>query len=1002
MKIISLNKGSFAFILGLLLWCSHMQANYLRRDSSAFVIQSSVTGTVTDAYGPIPGVYITIKGTAISTSTDVEGKFSIPASKGDILVFAYIGFKTVEVTIKDEVLLTIQLIEDATALKELEINAGYYSVKDKERTGSIARITAKDIETQPVANVLATMQGRMAGVDIIQDGGSPAGGFRVRIRGQNSLRAEGNEPLYIIDGVPYSSETVGSFNTSTAIATPTSPLTNINPSDISSIEVLKDADATAIYGSRGANGVVLITTRKGKAGKTTADFTASTSMGKVTRLLDLLNTEQYLAMRRKAFENDGITQYPDNAYDLNGTWDQNRYTDWQKELIGGTATIKNVTGSVSGGTESTQFLLSASLRNETTVFPGDFEYNKAGVHLNTNHLSQDKKFRINVSANYTYQDNNQPGADLTLAARTLAPNAPALYDANGELNWENSTFENPLAQLRSKSSSLSGDLVANALVSYELLPGLEVKSSLGFTSLKNDEMRTTPSTIYNPALGLTSQNSSLFTSSVARKSWIIEPQLSWTRQFNKLQLIALVGATAQSVTNNNLQQYGSGFTSNSLIEDIASANNKYITLSDEIVYRYQAFFSRLNISWDNKYLLNLTGRRDGSSRFGPANRFANFGAIGGAWIFSKEDFLQQNKVLSFGKLRASYGTSGNDQIGDYQFLNTYQSLGKMYQGYTGLVPSRLFNPDFGWEINRKFEVALETGFLKDRIFLTAAYYRNRSSSQLIGLQLPRTTGFASISGNLDATVQNSGWEFTLRTENFTGKDFSWSTSLNIAAARNKLLSFPGLEGSSYSNTYVIGQSINIAKLYTFEGMDSQSGLYTFKDYNNDGLLSDPDRQHIADLTPKYFGGLHNQLRYKQLSLDFLFQFAKQDNYDYASYTPSGTFSNQRTDVLDAWQKAGDVAAQQLYTTGANGPAVQAYYNYLSSNNSIVDGSYVRLKNIALSYDLPLDKETFKCRLFLQGQNILTFTSYKGGDPEFRYSGYIPPLKLYTMGVQLTF
>lgn len=1000
MKIISLNKASFAFILGLLLHFSDVQANNLASSSSSIRFQSTLKGTVDDGHGPLPGVTVMVKGTSISTTTDFDGKYSILASKDDIILFSFIGFKTVEKKVESR-LMDVTLFEDATNLKEVVINAGYYAVKDKERTGSIARITSKDLETQPVVNMLAAMQGRMAGVDIIQDSGSPTSGFRVKIRGQNSLRAAGNDPLYVIDGVPYSTETIGSNNTSTALAAPASPLTNINPSDIESIEVLKDADATAIYGSRGANGVVLITTRRAKAGKTSMSFSATTGIGKVTRFIDLMDTSAYLEMRREAFVNDGITQYPGDAYDINGTWDQNRNTDWQKELLGGTSEIHNYSGSVSGGSEFTQFLLSGSLHNETTVQPGDFRYKKAGVHFNGSHMSDNRKFKITFSAGYTFQDNLQSGTDLTLAARTLAPNAPAPYDSEGNLNWENGTFNNPFASLESKTTAKVNDLVASTMLSYTVLPGLQLKSSFGFTSLLSNENRTDPSTGYNPAFGMGSESSSLFTSSVERKSWIIEPQVSWDRSVGKIGINLLGGATAQRVLNGRLQQMGVGFSSNSLIENLSSSASKFITVSDETEYKYQAFFIRANLNWDGKYILNLTGRRDGSSRFGPADRFAWFGAAGAAWIFSQEKFLRQSKIISFGKLRASYGTSGNDQIGDYQYADTYSSGGRSYNGLVGLNPSRLYNPNFGWEINRKLEMAVETGFFKDRIFLTTAYYQNRSSNQLIGVQLPRTTGFASVNANLDAEVENSGGEFTLRSENIARADFTWNTTFNISAARNKLLSFPELQGSAYTNTYVIGRSINIAKLYEFTGVDSQTGLYTFKDFNGDGIISDPDRQHVTDLTAKYFGGIQNQLRYRNFELDFLFQFVKQQTYELTS-PAAGTFNNQSASMAERWSKAGDQSPHQLYTSGSSGPAVQGNNNYSQSSGVIGDGSYIRLKNISLAYNLPLPDNSLKCRIYFQGQNLLTFTSYEGGDPEFRYSGFLPPLRIYSMGIQLNF
>lgn len=1001
MKIISLNKASFAFILGLLLYVSQVQGNNGRSLSILAQIQSKVTGTVTDGTNPLPGVTVQIKGSPSAVATDFDGRYSISAPQGTVLVFSYIGFITEERAVTGGQL-DVALREDTATLKEVVVNAGYYSVKDKERTGSIARITAKDIEKQPVGNVLAAMQGRMAGVDIIQDGGTPGGGFQVKIRGQNSLRSDGNEPLYIIDGVPYSSSTTGSSITSTASASPTSPLNSINPSEIESLEVLKDADATAIYGSRGANGVVLITTKKGKSGRTALTLSSSSSFGTVTRNLKLMDTAQYLEMRRQAYQNDGISPYLASAYDVNGTWDQNRYTDWQKELLGGTARINNLQGSLSGGSEFTQFMLSGNYRNETTVLPGQFNYDKAAVRFSMNHRTADNKFTVSFTAGYTNQDNDQPAADLTRTARYLAPNAPALYDQNGELNWENGTFENPLASLNSKFRAKTRDLVSNAVLSYRIFPEVELKSNFGFTTLANDETRTLPSTMYNPMYGIGSESSILMTSSSERNSWIIEPQLRWAHQFGLLSLDLLGGATAQQQTDKRLQQMGIGFSSNSLIYDLASASQKYTFVSDEVKYRYQAYFTRLNLNWDQKYIINLTARRDGSSRFGTGNRFASFGAAGAAWIFSRENFLNNSSFLSFGKLRASYGTTGNDQIGDYQFLNTYAASGGAYGGIVGLNPTRLYNPDFGWETNTKLEAALEAGFLNDRIFFTASYYRNRSSSQLVGVPLPGTTGFSSVNANLDATVQNEGYEFTLRTENFKGKDFEWSTSFNISSAENKLIAFPGLEGSTYASRYIIGKPLNIAKLYAFERVNPQSGLYEFKDFNGDGVISaDKDKEYIADLTPAFFGGLQNQLRYRNWNLDFLFQFVSQDNYDYISNEPGGRMLNQRNDMVNAWQSPGDNVPYQINTSGANGNAVQAYSLYSQSNATIVDGSYIRLKNISLSYDLPSEiSKVIRCRIFVQGQNLLTFTPYKGGDPEFRYQGFLPPLKVYTMGIQL--
>lgn len=963
-----------------------------------------ITGTVKDANGVMPGVTISVKGKTTVSLTDSSGEFTINAEPTDILVFSFIGYKTLEMPIGGQTTFNVILAEAEEYLQEVTVNAGYYKVKDKERTGSIAKITSKDIETQPVSNVLATMQGRMAGVNITQTTGVPGGAFDVQIRGLNSVRAAGNNPLYIIDGVPYSSDPIGTGINSAVLPKAPNPLNSINPEQVESIEVLKDADATAIYGSRGANGVILITTKKGKTGATQFKARLSTGVGSVTRSINLLNTEQYLAMREEAFLNDGFETLPDEAYDVNGTWSRNRNTDWQKELFGGTAYITDAQLSMSGGSAQTQFLVGGSINKQTTVYAGDFAYKKSNLHLNIRHTSQDQKFKASFSAGYTLQDNNQPRVDIMTEALQLAPNAPELRDANGALNWENSTWENPLRHYEGEYKATTYDLIANGMLSYQLLPSLELRSSFGYTDLRNAERTATPSTMFDPAFGVSSMLSSLIVSGANRTSWIAEPQLNWIGSFGKAKVTLLVGGSFQSQSGSQLSQYAEGFSSNSLINNIGAAANVFTVTSENTEYRYQAFFGRANFVWDEKYILNLTGRRDGSSRFGPGKQYANFGAAGIAWIFSKEKLFSNSRVLSFGKFRASYGITGNDQIGNYQYLETYGPSGLLYDGVMGLEPTRLFNPNFGWETNRKIETALELGFLKDRIFMTAAWYRNTSGNQLTGIPLPGTTGFSVLQANLDATVQNRGLELSLRTVNVETKNFQWTTSLNFTQERNRLVEFPGLETSTYKNTYAIGQPLNIRKMYHFTGVDTQTGLYTFEDVNRDGrITSAEDKKQVVDFTPDYYGGLQNELRYQNWQLGFLFQFVKQQNFNSVVLFGAPGTTNQPTTVLDRWQEPGDVSEHQRFTSGNNSAAMSAYNRYRDSDAAVTDASYVRLKNISLSYTLPEKAiPQVKCRVFVEAQNLLTFTKYEGADPEFKSYGYLPPLKVISAGLQFNF
>jgi TonB-linked SusC/RagA family outer membrane protein len=966
----------------------------------------TISGTITDADGPLSGVNVLVKNTARGSISDLEGRYSVTASANDTLVFTYLGYKPLEVAVGNAPILNVVMEVDAQALDAVVINAGYYKVTDREKTGSITRVTAAEIENQPVSNPLAAMQGRMAGVNIVQNTGVPGGGFSIRIRGRNSIRADGSEPLYIVDGVPYSSLSLGNINISTVLGGAQNPLNGINPDDIESIAVLKDADATAIYGSRGANGVVLITTKKGRAGTTRFQVSTSTGVGSITRRMQLLNTEQYLDMRRQAFANDGITEYPVYAYDINGTWDQNRYTDWQEELMGETAYYTTASTNVQGGSEETQFLVRGNYEEQTTVFPGDFKYQKGGALVNLNHTAKNDKFSMQLSANFVTDKNKLPPTNLVYDAYSLSPNAPSLFLENGDLNWEEGTFNNPLAQLNGDYQSKTTTLIGNAVIAYRPFKGLEVKANLGYTKNELEEDKTSPHTIYNPDFGLDSSYSSIFLNNGNRRSYIVEPQLAYNFKIGKGRVDVLAGGTVQHELTAKEVQFASGFASNNLIYNVAAASNISILSDTEEIYKYRALFGRINFNWDHKFILNLTGRRDGSSRFGPGKQYSNFEAIGAAWIFSEEPFIKNNLAfLSFGKLRGSYGTTGNDQIGNYGFLDTYTFGGLSYQGMQGLSPTQLFNPNYGWETNKKLEAALELGLFNDKLNISTSYYRNRSSNQLVGIPLPGTTGFSSILANLPATVENTGWEFELTTTNFQNDTFSWKTFINLSLPRNKLIAFPNLEGSTYANQYVIGEPLDILLLYNSTGVDPQSGLYTFEDVDGDGSITKPnDAKTIVNMAPKYFGGFGNSLQYANFSLDFLFQFVKQQGRNFfTGGTLPGSMTNQPVEVLDNWQQPGDDAAIQLFTTGINQDATLAYVNNAASTASVSDASFIRLKNISLSYTIPVPQNlNIGCRLHLRAQNLLTITKYKGPDPETQVFNNLPPLKLITAGIDINF
>jgi TonB-linked SusC/RagA family outer membrane protein len=952
-----------------------------------------ITGTIYDAGGGIPGVVVKIKGTNIFTITDEFGQFQINAKKGDILIFSFPDYETVEIKITDQTEINLELFPAVTQLEEAVINAGYYTVKDKERTGSIYKVTAKEIENQPVNNVLDALQGRVPSLDITPTTGLAGGGYTVRIRGQNSIDA-GNEPLYVIDGVPFDMGSLSYPQLSGRVLPKgsISPLNFISPQSIESIEILKDADATAIYGSRGANGVILITTKQGKQGKTRWTIDAATSFNQVTIMQDLLSTEDYLKIREQAFLNDGITEYPLNAYDINGTWDKTRYTNWQKILIGNIANSHRVSSSISGGNENIRFNLGADIMKETSIFYGKHKYQRQNFYSSFHHTSRNKKFSLSFTGSYGLDNNNLPKSDLTYLSTYLPPNAPPLFDENGNLNWENNTWTNPLAALNSTYKNNTQTFLTNTVLKYELIEGLHFSTNLGYTWTGFNEIQLNPHTMYNPAWGLDSSASNVLKNNATRNSWIIEPQMNYQKELGLTSLNVTLGGSLQKQNYTSLSLLGTGFISDEFIDEIKAANTIEIINDIKSQYNYAALFARLNLNHDNKYFLNLTGRRDGSSRFGPNNRFANFGAIGLAWIFSKENFFNSDNIINFGKLRASYGITGNDQIGDYQFLDTYSISDNGYNGSIGLIPTRLYNPNFSWEKNQKLEIAFEFALL-NIIKMEVNYYRNISNNLLINIPLPSTTGFNSINSNLNASVVNSGFDIQLSSTNLNNSTLKWNSNFLLNIPNNKLLSFEDLEKSTYKNNLVIGEPINIYKLYKFKGQNSTTGLYEFEDYNNDGEISPLDQQFVADLSPKFSIGFSNTLSIRNFQIDIFLQYVNKSAFsDIYGTEPPGFLRNQPASILNSTHL-------QPFTTGQNFDAYMSHSQYTQSDAAISNGSFLRLKSLNISYKIPIRESSVY--LYIQGQNLLTFTSLKGIDPE-QYPGYLPPLKKFQTGVKLEF
>jgi TonB-linked SusC/RagA family outer membrane protein len=876
---------------------------------------------------------------------------------------------------------------------------GYGTTTRRFNTGNVTAIKGDFIAGQSGTNLLMALQGRVPGMLITQTGGVPGMAMKVQIRGQNSL-VNGTQPLFIIDGIPYNPVLSGGLG-SQIWGDNASAFNFINPEDVESIDILKDADATAIYGSRGANGVVLITTRKGKPGKAEVKVNVNRGFGQTSRKVELLNTRQYVQMRREAFKNDGVTPTERNAVDLL-KWDTTRYTDWQKELIGGTANIIYTQASISGGSDQFQYLLSGHYRRETTVFPGDFRDTRGGVHFSTSVKSADQRFSVTFTGSFLADKTALPGLDFTRQI-TLPPNAPPAHLEDGSLNY---SWLNPYIGLVGPLFDAHvKNLLANAGLQYRLLPGLVLKTTVGYNWLTGKSQTIIPIAMYGP--GPNGQTGSLHKYDYESVSRIIEPQLSYVCHLGALRLETVLGGTLQGYNETRETINGYGFKDDLLIRNIGYADSLYGE-TEGAAYRYVALFGRTGLNWKNRYLLNLSVRRDGSSRFGPRKQFAVFAAAGAGWIFSEEPFLSSlRRGLSFGKLRMSYGTTGNDQIGDYQYLDKYDPVTGTYQGVIGLMPARLFNADFAWELTQKSEAGLELGFLKDKILLSASHFIYRSSNQLVSYPLPDITGAGSIIGNLPAVIRNTGWEFAMSAQNIRSKKFEWTSSFNISFGRNKLVSYPDptipIPGTP---KFVEGQPLSQLYVATSMGVDPATGSYLFADAEQHPVPAEKAAESMSvNSVPVFFGGLRNNMRMGPFQLEILFQFTKQQGIN-TTFDPTfmpGFQQNQYAVVLNRWQKPGDQTGRQRYTQ--NGSLRNGYRQAMKSDKGYADASFIRCRYIEGSWLLPEKWQSkwrlHDSRLYIQAQNLFIITSYEGLDPETQSRTAVPPLRMLSAGLKIS-
>jgi TonB-linked SusC/RagA family outer membrane protein len=961
-----------------------------------------IRGKVVDSLGnPLAGASVVVRGSRTGVQSGSDGAFVLETEEDAVLVITFSGYEPVTTTarkLRAPSAGPVVLRRKSSPLDDVQVIA-YGTTTRRLATGSITKVSAEEIGRQPVSNPLAALEGRVPGMKIQQADGLPGGYFDIVIRGQNSL-VQQYRPLILLDGIPIANESMSSlFPGANAY---NSPLSVLNPGDIESIDVLKDADATAIYGSRGSNGVILITSKKGKAGKGSLDINAYTGITTSTVQTRLLNTAQYLQMRHEAFANDGILPTKTNAPDLLA-WDTTRYTDWNRLLQQGHATSNNVQLSYTAGSAATQMRLAMGYHHETPLYAGTgrligktFGYDKGNTQLTVTHRSADNKLNLSMTAGYSLDQSRYGG--LTTGS-VLAPDAPYPLDSDHQLVWSEGgvSYDNPFASLYNDYGGTNKALLANLSLSYQLFKGLQARVSAGYNTITLTEVVKFPQIAQDPAdTRISSARMRDNTVSTA----MVEPMLQFNHSVGRGQLEVLVGQTWQAKTGNNRETVAKDYSSDVFVGTTSGASTvtANATMSK---YYYEGTFAKINYNLKNKWIVNLTGRRDGSSRFGPGRRFSNFGAGGVAYLFSEELFIKRAlPFLSFGKLRGTYGVTGNDNIGDYQYYENWAGQnGYSYDGHAGLTVYGLFNPDYSWEKNVKAEAAIDLGFLHDRLLVGVNYYRSSAGNQLINYLLPSQTGNTSVLRNFPAVIQNSGLETTVSAVLIRHHQFRWEVSANATIARNKLVSFPGLDVSTYANKFVIGESVSISKYLPFNGVDPVTGLYTYRG------TATKDRTVIRDLSaPTVYGGISNSFSFRGFSLDLFAQYVKQERQSFISrltHAP-GTMYNQPVEVLDRWQQAGDRTTFQKYST--TGAANTAFSRLKQSDAYIVDASFLRLTNASLTYALSprlLKPSGLKgLRVYLQGQNLLLLTPYKQADPESAGFGN-PLLKIFTGGIQVT-
>lgn len=982
---------------GLLLLCSAL----------AFSQTREVTGVVTseDDGVPIPGANVMIKSASTGTVTDSNGRFVISINDNQaVLVISFIGFETQEVAVGSQSTLQVKLKTDTEQLGEVVV-VGYGTQLRQDLTGNISSVKGSAIQNVPVNSFEQAIQGRAAGVLITAQNGKLGQGINVRVRGSSSITA-GNEPLYVIDGMIVNS---GNLSSSTAS---TNPMADINFNDIESFEILKDASAAAIYGSRASNGVVLITTKRGKAGKTNITVGMQYGSSKPTNHREFLNAEQYIELFREAAVNrdkalgydpvNNPDDYPGSYLEeIEGTFDflsgdtdwrnLENSTDWEKEAYQ-KAGFFNFDVSLNGGTEKTKVYFNLGRSDQDGILIGN-SFTRTSGRLNLDHQIN-RKIKIGANINVVRTENNRVADDRQFySPMQLVAQSPLtpVRDKQGNLydnNLNPAMFYYPATvELENSHFITTVDRNIVALTGrYDITPTLGLVAEYGFDLLSQYEDRFQNSK--------TEDGSSVggygINRMVRQFNQTTRTYLNYVKTFNSIHSVdATLGFDLQNSKTNVLRAEGQNFGLDDL-RTLSSAAEPTVAFSSIEEDIFPSFYARLNYKLKNKYLISVSSRADGSSRFGPGNKYGFFPAASLGWIISEEDFLATNSSISLLKLRASYGLTGNAGIPNYQYQGVYQSA--TYGTSSGLTTVRIPNSDLSWETTAQLDIGIDFGLFNDRLTAQFDYYDKQTSDLLLDREIPSVTGFSSILSNI-GELENKGFEVVINYSIVRSNTLTWNVGFNFGQNKNKILSLANgqqiIDPSStrFLNVVKVGEPIGVFYGPEYAGVNPANGDALWfvngetpgETTNNYNLAR---KVTLGNPTPTTVYGFTMDAKYKGFDLNVLFQGVAGNKI----FNAAGQFmsanaryeDNQTVDQLRRWQKPGDI-------TDVPQPRLYRNNGAQASSRALSDGDYLRLKTITLGYNFPtaiLEKiKLSQARIYVTGQNLLTFTKYEGWDPE---------------------